>query len=174
MSWHAHAGHDDATHRGHDAGAGRAGPPRLALAATVHCLTGCGIGEVLGMVISAWLGWQNLASIVVSTLLALAFGYGLTMRPLLAAGLSFGAASGLALAADTASIVVMEIVDNALLLVIPGAMDAQLTDVLFWASLAASLAAGFVAAFPVNYWLIKRGRGHAVVHAHHGGATPTV
>jgi hypothetical protein len=172
MNQHAHAGHVDPAHGGDHAGSDRAGLARLALAATIHCLTGCGIGEVLGMVLSTWLGWQNLPSIVVSTVLAFAFGYGLTMRPLLAAGLSFGAASGLALAADTASIVVMEIVDNALLLVIPGAMDAQLTDVLFWASLAASLAVGFVAAFPVNYWLIKRGRGHAVVHAHHGGATP--
>jgi putative flippase GtrA len=141
---------------------------QLAFSATVHCLTGCGIGEVLGLVIATWLGWHDLPSILLAVGLAFVFGYGLTMRPLLASGMSFGAATRLALAADTASIVVMEVVDNGVMLLIPGAMDAHLSDPLFWGSLAAALAIAFVAAFPVNYWLIKRGRGHAVVHAHHG------
>jgi hypothetical protein len=144
------------------------GLTRLAFAATLHCLTGCGIGEVLGLVLATWLGWHDLPAIGLAVALAFVFGYGLTMRPLLAAGMSVGAATRLALAADTASIAVMEVVDNAIMLVIPGAMDAHLTDALFWGSLALALAAAFVAAFPVNYWLIKRGRGHAVVHTRHG------
>jgi hypothetical protein len=134
--------------------------------ATLHCLTGCAIGEVLGMVIGTTLGWGNASTIALAVVLAFFFGYALTLRPLLSA-MSFAAAMRLALAADTASITVMEIVDNAIMLVIPGAMDAGLASVLFWASLAASLAIAAVAAFPVNRWLIARGRGHAVVHAHH-------
>jgi len=140
---------------------------RLTLAATLHCLTGCGIGEILGMVISTWLGWSNTGSIVLSVLLAFFFGYALAMRPLLTSGLAVAQALRLALASDTISIVVMEIIDNALILVIPGAMDAHLTDTLFWGSLVVSLALAFLATFPVNRWLISRGRGHALTHAFH-------
>jgi len=120
------------------------------------------------MVIGTALGWGNGATILLSVVLAFFFGYLLTLVPLVEA-LGFGTAAKLALASDTASITVMEIVDNAIMLVIPGAMDAGLDTVLFWASLAFSLAVAAVAAFPVNRWLIARGKGHAVVHAHHGG-----
>ena len=120
------------------------------------------------MVIATALGWGNTASIAVSVVLAFAFGYSLTMMPLLRAGLTFGAAAPLALASDTLSIGVMEIVDNAVMLLVPGALDAGLADLLFWASLAFSLVVAFWAAFPVNRWLIARGKGHAVVHAYHG------
>jgi hypothetical protein len=140
---------------------------RTAWSATLHCLTGCAIGEVLGMVIGTALGWGNAETIALAVLLAIAFGYGLTMRPLLAAGLPLARAARLALASDTASIATMEIVDNLLMLAIPGAMDAPLGSLLFWASLAFALAVAAVAAFPVNRWLIQRGRGHAVVHALH-------
>jgi hypothetical protein len=139
---------------------------RTAWSATLHCLTGCAIGEVLGMVIGTALGWGNGATIALAVVLAFLFGYALTLRPLLR-GMSFANAARLALAADTASITVMEIVDNAIMLVIPGAMDAGLDSLLFWASLAVSLALAALAAFPLNRWLISRGKGHAVVHAHH-------
>lgn len=139
---------------------------RTAWSATLHCLTGCAIGEVLGMVIGTALGWSNGATIALAVVLAFFFGYLLTLRPLLAQ-LPFASAARLALAADTASITVMEIVDNAIMLVIPGAMDAGLGSLLFWISLAFSLAVAAIAAFPVNRWLIARGKGHAVVHAHH-------
>jgi hypothetical protein len=141
---------------------------RLALSATLHCLTGCGIGEVLGMVLGTALGLGNAATIALAVALAFAFGYALTLLPLLRAGLGLGTALGLALAADTASIAVMEVVDNAVMLAVPGAMEAGLADPLFWGSLALALAIAAAAAFPVNRWLIARGRGHAVVHAHHG------
>jgi hypothetical protein len=141
---------------------------RLALSATVHCLTGCGIGEVLGLIIATALGWHDLPSIVLAVVLAFIFGYGLTLRPLLAAGVGLAQALRLAFAADTLSIVVMEIVDNAIILLIPGAMDAGLTSLLFWGSLAVALVIAFAAAFPVNLWLIRQGRGHAVVHGRHG------
>jgi Domain of unknown function (DUF4396) len=140
----------------------------VALSATVHCLTGCAIGEVLGMVLATWWGWGNLASIVLAIALAFLFGYGLTSLPLLRAGLSSRRVVGLALASDTASITTMEIVDNLFLLVIPGALAAGLGDPLFWWSLAVALLIAGAVAFPVNRWLIARGRGHAVVHAHHG------
>ena len=143
---------------------------RIAWSATLHCLTGCAIGEVLGMVIGTGLGWSNPATIALAVVLAFAFGYALTMRPLLGSGLSLRRAAGLALASDSASIAVMEVVDNLVMLVIPGAMDAPLDSVLFWASLALALAIAAVAAFPVNRYLIARGRGHAVVHALHGHA----
>jgi hypothetical protein len=133
----------------------------------VHCLTGCGIGEVLGLVIATALGWGNVASITIAVVLAFAFGYSLTLVPLLRAGISLRRAAGLALAADTLSIIVMELVDNAVVLVIPGAMDAGLNNVLFWASLGLALGLAFLAAFPVNRWLIARGKGHAVVHQLH-------
>jgi hypothetical protein len=139
---------------------------RVAWSATLHCLTGCAIGEVLGMVIGTALGWGNAATIALAVVLAFLFGYALTLRPLVSA-VGFTAAVKLALAADTASITVMEIVDNLIMVVIPGAMDAGLNSLLFWGSLGMSLAVAGVAAFPVNRWLIERGRGHAVVQAHH-------
>jgi len=140
---------------------------RTAWSATLHCLTGCAIGEVIGMVIGTWLGWANAATVAVSTVLAFFFGYTLTIRPLLTTGMGFRLAAGLAFASDTASITVMEIVDNLVMVVIPGAMNATLGSFLFWASLVLSLALAAIAAFPVNRWLISRGRGHAVLHAHH-------
>jgi hypothetical protein len=156
---HAHHGH----HMHH---APQPSLNRTAWSATLHCLTGCAIGEVLGMVIGTALGWGNGATIALAVALAFLFGYALTLLPLLKV-MSTGAALKLALAADTASITVMEIVDNAIMLVIPGAMEAGLDSLLFWGSLAFALAVAAVAAFPVNRWLISRGKGHAVVHAHH-------
>ena len=141
---------------------------RVAFLATVHCLTGCAIGEVLGMIIGTALGWGDLATIALAIALAFLFGYSLTMLPLLRAGIALGAAVPLALASDTVSIAVMEIVDNAIMLLIPGAMDAGLTNLLFWGSLAVALLIAGAVAFPVNRWLIAHGKGHAVVHAHHG------
>ncbi len=140
---------------------------RLAASATTHCLTGCAIGEVLGFIIGTALGWGDIATIALAIALAYVFGYALTLRPVLRSGIALGAALGIAFAADTVSITVMEIVDNAVLLVIPGAMDAGLADALFWGSLALALAVAWVAAFPVNRWLIARGRGHAVAHQYH-------
>jgi len=140
----------------------------VAFSATAHCLTGCAIGEVLGFVIGTAMGWSDLPTMALAVALAFLFGYSLTMLPLLRSGLALGAVVPLALAADTFSITVMEIVDNAIMLIIPGAMEAGLADILFWGSLAVALAIAFVAAFPVNRWLIARGKGHAVVHAHHG------
>ncbi len=142
---------------------------RTAFSATVHCLTGCAIGEVLGMVIGTALGWSNFATIALAVVLAFFFGYSLTMLPLLRSGLALASALPLAFASDTLSIAIMEIVDNLIMLVIPGAMEAGLGSILFWASLAFALAVAFVAAFPVNRYLISRGRGHAVVHEYHGG-----
>jgi hypothetical protein len=140
---------------------------RVALQATRHCLTGCAIGEILGLVLATALGLGNAASVALAILLAFVFGYALTLRPLLDADLPFGRAARLALASDTLSITTMEIVDNAFVLIVPGAMAAGLGDFLFWWSLAVSLAIAFVAAFPVNRYLIARGRGHAVVHEFH-------
>ena len=140
---------------------------RTAFAATWHCLTGCAIGEVLGLVIATALGWGTVASIAIAVVLAFCFGYALTLRPLVAGGMSFGKATRIALAADTVSITVMEIVDNGFILLVPGAMAAGLGDFLFWWSLGVGLFIAFWAAFPVNRALIARGRGHAAVHAHH-------
>ena len=140
---------------------------RLAFSATTHCLTGCAIGEVLGLVIGTALGWGNWETIAIAIVLAFFFGYSLTMVPLLRGGVAFAAAIPVALAADTISISIMEVVDNAIVLAIPGAMDAGLTEALFWGSLAVSLVIAGVAAYPANRYLIARGRGHAVVHAHH-------
>ena len=142
---------------------------RLALSATAHCLTGCAIGEVLGMVIGTAFGWGNLATIVLAVVLAFLFGYSLTALPLLRAGLALATVAPLAFASDTLSITIMEIVDNLIVLVIPGAMAAGLGSLLFWGSLALALAIAFVAAYPINRWLIARGKGHAVVHEYHGG-----
>jgi len=140
---------------------------QLALSATVHCLTGCAIGEVLGMVIGTALGWSNGATIVASIVLAFFFGYALTSLPLLRAGLPLRRVASLAFASDTLSITTMEIVDTLIIVLIPGAMAAGLGDPLFWGSLAVALliAGGF--AFPVNRWLLSRGKGHAVVHQYH-------
>ena len=140
---------------------------RLAASATTHCMTGCAIGEVLGLVISTAAGWGTAASIGLAVILAFFFGYSLTMLPLLRSGMTFAAASGLALGADTASISVMEIVDNVIMVFIPGAMDSGLGSWLFWGSLALALGVAWIAAFPVNRWLIARGTGHAKLHAHH-------
>ncbi|HET7661788.1 MAG TPA: DUF4396 domain-containing protein [Oryzihumus sp.] len=140
---------------------------RQAVQATLHCLTGCAIGEVLGMVLATWWGWSNGPSVVLAIVLAFGFGYSLTLVPLVRAGLGWRRATRLALAADTLSIVTMEVMDTAVVLAVPGAMDAGLADALFWASLAVSLVVAFVVTVPVNRWLIARGRGHAVVHAHH-------
>ncbi|MFJ8961863.1 DUF4396 domain-containing protein [Lentzea sp. NPDC102401] len=142
---------------------------KLAISATLHCLTGCAIGEVLGMVIGTALGWSTLSTIVLAIALAFVFGYSLTIRPVLKSGLPLRAAIGVAFAADTVSIAVMEIVDNAVMLVVPGAMEAGLASWLFWVSLAFALAVAFVVTVPVNRWLISRGKGHAVVHEYHGG-----
>jgi hypothetical protein len=149
-------------------GGGGSSLNRLAFSATVHCLTGCSIGEVLGMVIGTALGWSNAATILISIALAFASGYALTLLPLLRAGMALATALGLALASDTLSITIMEIVDNAVVLVIPGAMNAGLADGLFWGSLVVSLVLAGIAAFPANRWLISRGQGHALVHKHHG------
>ena len=140
---------------------------QLARRATIHCLTGCGIGEVLGMVIGTTLHWSNAATMVLAILLAFCFGYLLTLLPLVRARLALRQALSLALAADTASIALMEVVDNTVMLVVPGAMDAPLTSVLFWGALAFSLLVAGIAAYPLNRWLLRRGRGHALVHAHH-------
>jgi hypothetical protein len=139
----------------------------LAFSATVHCLTGCAIGEVLGMIIGTALDWSDLATIVLSIALAFLFGYSLTSLPLLRSGMALSAVIPVALASDTVSITIMEIVDNAIVLLIPGALDATLDEVGFWAALAAALLIAGAAAFPVNRWLLARGKGHAVVHAHH-------
>ncbi len=145
----------------------RASLNQSAFQATVHCLTGCAIGEVLGMVIATALGWGNAASIAIAILLAFLFGYALTLRPLVSAGVAPRRAARLAIASDTLSIATMEIVDNAFILIVPGAIEAGLSDGLFWWSLGVSLVTAFLAAFPVNRWLIARGRGHAVVHEFH-------
>jgi len=161
------------THAGERRSAGPSGAhaqPSLnavALSATVHCLTGCAIGEVLGMVIGTAAGFSDTATVALSIVLAFLFGYSLTSLPLLRSGLALAAVVPLALASDTISIAIMEAVGNALLLLIPGAMDAGLGDLLFWGSLAVALIVAGAAAYPANRWLIARGRGHAVVHARH-------
>jgi len=174
-----HEGHPQHRHHRHHAaavpgpGPSAAGNPlhaslgRVALMATLHCLSGCAIGEVAGMVIGTALGWSDGQTIALAVVLAFLSGYALTMMPLLRAGYRVKTSARLALAADTASITIMEIVDNLVMLAIPGAMEASLGSPLFWSSLAVALAIAGVAAFPVNRWLIARGSGHAVVHAHH-------
>lgn len=146
----------------------------ISVSATLHCLTGCAIGEVAGMAIGTAAGMSNGATIALSIALAFLFGYSLTSLPLLRAGLALAAVVPIALAADTFSILTMEIVDNLVMVAIPGALHAGLGDLLFWGSLAFALAIAFVFAVPVNRWLIARGRGHAVVHETgiHGGPSP--
>ncbi|WP_425276421.1 DUF4396 domain-containing protein [Streptomyces swartbergensis] len=138
-----------------------------AVKATLHCLTGCAIGEILGMVIGTALGWGNVPTMALAIGLAFLFGYSFTLFAVLRAGLGLGAAIRVALAADTISITVMEVVDNAIIALTPGAMDAHLTDGLFWSALLGGFAVAFVITTPVNKWMIGRGKGHAVVHAHH-------
>lgn len=157
----------------HGAAAARAVPTgaaldRLALSATLHCLSGCALGEVAGLLIGTALGWGNVATIALAVVLAFIAGFGLTARPLLRSGMPWRQALRLALAADALSITLMEIVDNGLMLAIPGAMDAPIDALLFWASMVTALGVAGAAAYPLNRWLIARGRGHAVVHAHHG------
>jgi putative flippase GtrA len=164
---HEHAAHD---HHGHGhAGHGHREQSlnRLSVQAVIHCMTGCAIGEILGMVIATSLGWGNLASIALSVGLAFVFGYGLTSIPLFKAGLALAVVVPLALATDTASIAVMELVDNLTVVLIPSAMDAHLGDVLFWASMIGGFVVAFPFAFVVNRWLLQRGKGHALVHAYH-------
>jgi len=136
----------------------------LAFSATVHCLTGCAIGEVAGMAIGTALGFSDLATIVLAVVLAFFFGYGLTSLPLLRSGMALGSVVPIAFASDTLSIATMEVVDNLIILTIPGAMDAGLGSLLFWGSLAVALLIAGAVALPVNRWLIARGKGHAVVH----------
>ena len=185
MSEHAAHPGRESDHAGHHVDAGHHGehghapePPlteaeerrrlnRLAVSATLHCLTGCAIGEVLGMVIGTALGWSDLQTVALAVGLAFLFGYSLTITPVLRSGLALRAALGVALAADTLSITVMEIIDNAIMLAIPGAMDAGVASLLFWGSLAVALAIAFAVTVPVNRALIRRGKGHAVVHQYH-------
>jgi hypothetical protein len=159
-----HETHTAHTHR-HEVAA--ASTWAMAVQATLHCLTGCAIGEVLGMAIGTALGWDDLPTLVLAIVLAFFFGYALTLRGVLKAGVGFRAAVRVALAADTLSIAVMELVDNGVLVLWPGAMDAGLDDLLFWGALAIALAVAFVVTAPVNKWMIGRGKGHAVVHQYH-------
>ena len=162
------------THAHHEMPASGRALTGVALSATLHCLTGCAIGEVLGMIIGTALGFSDLATIALAVVLAFFFGYALTSLPLLRAGLALSAVVPIALASDTLSIAVMEIVDNAIVLTIPGAMEAGVGDVLFWGALSVALVVAGLFALPVNRWLIARGKGHAVVHETgiHGGPSP--
>ncbi|MFI7317458.1 DUF4396 domain-containing protein [Streptomyces venezuelae] len=173
MQHDAHAEHTHDHHHAHNHGShGSHGSHgnvtwRMAAQATLHCLTGCAIGEVLGMIIGTALGWGNMPTMALAIVLAFAFGYALTLRGILKAGVDFRTAFRVALAADTLSIAVMELIDNGVIALWPGAMDAHLTDAMFWWILALALAAAFVITTPVNKWMIGRGKGHAVVHQYH-------
>lgn len=164
---HTHPG-QHMSHGQHGVGPEATSLNHTAFMATLHCLTGCTIGEVLGMVIGTALGWSTWPTIALAVALAFLFGYGMTLWPLRRAGMTWSLAFGLAFAADTLSMTVMEIVDNAIMLVIPGAMDTGLLNPLFWGSLGIALVVAGVVAFPVNRWLIAQNKGHALVHAHHG------
>jgi hypothetical protein len=162
--------HPARTHEGHPSAPGQGPAPAswaMAASATLHCLTGCAIGEVLGMVIGTSIGLPDWATVALAVTLAFVFGYALTMRGVLRAGLPVRQALRVALAADTLSIAVMEVVDNAVVLSVPGAMEAGISSALFWLALAGALAVAFVVTLPVNRWMIGRGRGHAVVHGLH-------
>lgn len=158
-----HNGHHTPTRHGEHAGASWG----TAAKATLHCLTGCAIGEILGMVIGTALAWGNVPTMILAITLAFLFGYSFTLFAVLRAGLDLKAAIKVALAADTVSIAVMELVDNAIIALTPGAMDAHLSDGLFWGALLGGFAVAFLITTPVNKWMIGRGKGHAVVHAHH-------
>ncbi|MFF5972545.1 DUF4396 domain-containing protein [Streptomyces sp. NPDC012769] len=159
-----HHGHGHGRHHEH----GHGGVSwAMAAKATLHCLTGCAIGEVLGMIIGTALGWGNAPTMVLAIALAFFFGYSLTLWAVMRAGVGLKAAIGVALAADTLSITVMEVVDNGVLLLVPGAMDAHLSDALFWGALAFAFLVAFLITTPVNKWMIGRGKGHAVVHQYH-------
>lgn len=167
---HTGTAHDQAARRAH---AGRTGHERggvtwgAAAKATLHCLTGCAIGEILGMVIGTALMWGNAPTMILAIALAFLFGYSFTLFAVRKAGLDFQAAVKVALAADTVSIAVMELVDNGIIALVPGALDAHLSDALFWTALLGGFAVAFVITTPVNKWMIGRGKGHAVVHAYH-------
>ena len=155
------------SHHGTHGGTLRTAPPslnRTAFSATVHCLSGCAIGEITGMVLGSLYGWTNVTTVVVSVILAFIFGYSFTLVPLARSGIVLRTALTLSLASDTLSIAVMEIIDNAIMLLGPGAMDAGIDTVLFWTAMGVSLLLAGAVAFPVNRWLIARGRGHALVH----------
>jgi hypothetical protein len=145
---------------------------RLAISATNHCLTGCVIGEVAGMALATALGWGDVAQVTAAIFLAYVFGFALTARPLIAAGLGAGVIVSTALAADTVSITIMEAIDNLTIVLIPGAMEAGLTDALFYGSIAVGFAIAYPFAFLANRYLIARGKGHAVMHEHHGAISP--
>jgi hypothetical protein len=162
-----HQGHEGHQHHGHAHHTGGGTSWSMAARATLHCLTGCAIGEVLGMVIGTALGWNNVATMTLAIVLAFFFGYALTLWGVLKAGVDLKGAIKVALAADTISITVMEIIDNGVIALWPGMMDAHLSDAKFWWVLAIALAAAFVITTPVNKWMIGRGKGHAVVHQYH-------
>ncbi|WP_425834849.1 DUF4396 domain-containing protein [Streptomyces fractus] len=166
MQHDTHAGHKHEHHGAPGTGNGKV-TWSMAAQATLHCLTGCAIGEVLGMVIGTAFGWGNVPTMILAIVLAFVFGYSLTLRGVLRAGVDFKTAFRVALAADTLSIAVMELIDNGVIVLWPAAMNAQLSDALFWGSLALSLALAFVITTPVNRWMIGRGKGHAVVHQYH-------
>ncbi len=187
MDAHAHTAHDHAAHEHAEPGhAGHGGHAHhelptsgraltnVSISATLHCLTGCALGEIAGMAIGTALGFSNWGTVVLAVALAFVFGYSLTSLPLLRAGVTVAAVIPIALASDTFSILTMELIDNAVVLAVPGAMEAGLGTLLFWGSLSFALSVAFVAAVPVNRWLIARGKGHAVVHETgvHGGPPP--
>ncbi|MFE9725225.1 DUF4396 domain-containing protein [Streptomyces sp. NPDC005794] len=164
---HGGTTHDHDAHTGHP-GHGTGGATWAAAArATLHCLTGCAVGEILGMAIGTALMWGNVPTMVLAIALAFVFGYSFTLFAVRRAGLDFKTAIKVALAADTVSIAVMELVDNGIIALVPGAMDAHLADALFWTSLLGGFVIALLLTAPVNKWLISRGKGHAVVHAHH-------
>lgn len=167
MDHHDHLTHDHVEQSRAAGSPAAAGAWGTAVSATLHCLTGCAIGEILGMVIGTALGWATVPTVVLSIALAFVFGYALTMRGVLRAGVGLRQALKVALAADTVSIAVMELIDNVIMVKVPGAMEAGPASLLFWAALAFSLLVAFVLTVPVNRWLISRGRGHAVVHRYH-------
>jgi hypothetical protein len=170
---HHHTGHHSDHHADHGDHHDGSNLNAMAASATLHCLTGCAIGEIVGLMIGTAIGLATVPTIALAVGLAFLFGYGLSTLPLLKAGLGLGAALTVVLAADTLSILTMEVVDNAVMAAIPGAMNAGLTNVVFWISMAIALTAAFLAAYPVNRYLLQRGKGHALTHEYHGAAGET-